>query len=340
MPIQKRHDIAQVIESSIAWIESGADLPINRLPAVVGAHRLIAGHIDQLPIVATNGVPRWLESPRRYGSPLDQGDLVQWLVGSMYFYGFAALAVTRVQGASWKLEPLNPQGVQCQATTGARLAMSWRVDGAPAEQLPAVHGQVVDGREYLLPIPYVVTPERPWGTTPLIDALSSLQGFTQTERAGANVFDTGTYSGGRLETDQDISPAVAVAYQKRWMENRRAGALPVLGSGLRYVNDLANASDLQLLEARAFNQAIVYSLFGIPLDMMGSALIGGQSSLSYQNAQDNNARYRANALAPFTTQIADGLSLLLPPGRDPDEAQRFDFDYAEWETATDADPSD
>ncbi len=124
------------------------------------------------------------------------------------------------------------------------------------------------------------------------------------------------------------------------MENRRSGALPVLGSGLRYVNDLANASDLQLLEARAFNQAIVYSLFGIPLDMMGSALIGGQSSLSYQNAQDNNARYRANALAPFTTQIADGLSLLLPPGRDPEEAQRFDFDYAEWETATDADPSD
>jgi hypothetical protein len=328
-PDVTRSHLAQITDAHIAWQGEGFGQSVNGLPAVVAAHRLIAGHVDQLPIVVSDGstVPRWLESPRRFGGPFDQGDLIQYVIGSMFFYGFSALSVTRVGDTSWKVEPLDPAHVQCQVGSGARVRKSWRVDGQPMPELPAVWSQVVDGREYLLHIPYLVSTARPWGTTPLIDALASLQGFAKTEDAGVNIFDSGTIHGGRLETDAEISAAVATAYQERWMQNRRERKMPVLGSGLRYVSELSNSSDLQLLEARQFNQTTIWTMFGIPLDIMGSSQMGGTSSLSYLNATQSGGRYRANALAPFTTQVADGLSQLMAPGRDASESIRIEFDY-------------
>ena len=335
-PEQRHSQIEQITDAHIAWFEAGGPFGVEGLPAVVGAVRLVSGHIDQLPLTVDGGpLPRWLESPRRFGAPMDLGDLVQYATHSMMTVGFAALSVTRVAGTSWRVEPLDPAGVQCQATSGARVRMRWHIDGVETPTVPAVWRDIADDREYLLAVPYQVTRQRPWGSTPLIDSLASLQGFAKTEDAGANVFDTGTYSGGRLETDQDISGAVAKAYSEQWMKARQSKTLPVLGSGLRYVNDLADSAKLQLLEARAYDQAVIYSLFGIPLDIMGLGVIGAQSSsMSYQNAQDSNRRYRANALGPITTQLEDALSLLLPPGRDATESQRVQFDYSAWEAAS------
>lgn len=315
-----------VVESRLAYRDW------RGLPAVVGASRLIASTIDQLPIVTTRGdVPTWLRRPRRYGGALDQGDLVQYLVQSMLWQGMGALACTRI-GDSWRLDAVRPDAVAVMSDPGgAVVSLSWLLAGKPIDPVPASPDDAVQGRRYLLPIPYTITPRYPGGVSPLRQAQTSLEGFAGTEAATFQNFDNGTYSGGRLETDQDVTPTTAERYQRRWMQNRQDGTIPVLGSGFRYVNDLINPRDAQWIEARAFNQATVYMLLGIPPAYMGASLVGGQSSLAYANAQDNARLFRRNCLGAFTTQIEDALSLLMPPGRSAAEETRVAFDYSEWE---------
>ncbi len=124
-----------------------------------------------------------------------------------------------------------------------------------------------------------------------------------------------------------------------YLRSRRAGRIPVLGNGLRYINDVIRPVDAQFIESRAFNAMQVFQMFGIPPALLGTSMMGGQSSLSYANAQDNASLFRRNCLAAFTQQLEDGLSTLLPPGRDAAEDVRVAFDYTTWEGEADA-PSD
>ena len=326
------------LDAVVAARTSG-DTPANPrgLPAVIGAQRLIATTIDQLNITVSRGpVPTWLRRPRRFGSHFDQGDLVQWLVSCMFWRGTGYLACTRV-GESWRLDAVHPDYVQPIPTVGPVVDVTYRLGGEPAALVPASPDDAVQGRRYLLPIPFMVTDQDPAGVSPLQLARRSLEGFSRTEDQSWSTMDDGTHSGGRLETEQDLAPVTAQRYQERWVEARRGRRIPVLGSGLRYTNDLINPRDAQWIEARAFNQAVTYMLLGIPPAYMGASLVGGQSSLSYSNAQDNNQLFRRNCLEGFTSQIEDALSTLMPPGRGEDESIDVMFDYTEWEGQTSAD---
>ena len=341
---QKRHNLAQVQADHIVW-QQGHGLvgaPIG-LPAVYGAVRLVASTIAQLPLAARQGdtpipVPTWLRRPRRYGAALEAGDLVQLVVAGMALRGVAYIACTRVN-TSWRLDALHPDSVQTTAGYDqlGRLTLTHRILGQVVDPVPPSPADAVDGRTYLLHMPYLTTPDQPEGVGPLQSARMALEGYLDTERHASQVFTSGLHSGGRLETDQDISPAVAERYQQRWVENRKLGKLPVLGSGLRYVNDLVNPRDAEWIEARQFNQAQIWLMYGIPPDYMGATMTGGSSSLSYSNAQDNDRRFRRNCLSAFTQQIEHSLSLLLPPGRDAGEDITVTFDYEGWEAAGSAD---
>lgn len=331
------------IDGQIARIVAGQTNPARieprGLPAVAGAMRMIASTIDQLTLVTDDGqTPRWLARPRAFGSELDQGDLVQWLVTSMAGWGYGACKATRT-GESWRLDALHPSSVRLVHTATGKLKREWLVDGDALPRVPALPQQVVDGATYLLHIPYMVTPEHPQGVSPLQLAQASLEGFAQTEAYALRFTDptSGNHSGGRLSTDQDITQATAEHYQQRWVANRAEGKIPVLGSGLKYDNDLVDPATAQWIEARAFNQAAVYMMFGIPPAYMGASLVGGQSSLSYANAQDNDRLFRRNCLEAFTTQIEDALTELHGrPGRGVDELVRVTFDWTRWETTTPA----
>lgn len=335
--------LAQVTVDQIVHAQAyGTGRPVG-LPAVYGAVRLVASTIAQLPLTVARGdtvlpSPTWLRRPRRYGAALELGDLVQMLVAGMALRGVAYLACTRV-GDSWRLDALHPDQVQTQAAYDrvGRLTLTHIVAGRDMPTVPPTAGDAQDGRTYLLHMPYLTTPDHPAGVGPLQAARLALDGYLDTERHAATLFESGTHSGGRLETDQDISPAVAERYQQRWVDNRKTGLIPVLGSGLRYVNDVLPARDAQWIEARQFNQAQIWLMYGIPPDYMGATMTGGSSSLSYSNAQDNDRRFRRNCLSAFTQQIESSLSLLLPPGRDATEDMTVTFDYTGWEAAGAAD---
>lgn len=304
---------------------------LSTLPAVAGAVRLIASTIDQLPVTVTSGpVPTWLRRPRRFGSAFDMGDIMQLLVDAMVTRGAGYLRCIRV-GESWRLDPVHPDSVQVTTSTSGIVSIGYRLAGAPIDKMPDSPDDAVPGGTYLLPIPYRVSSRKPQGTSPLLDAADTLHGHLATERHASFIFDNGTYTGGVLETDQDITAAGAEKYAARWTEKRAAGGVVVLGSGLRYRNEVASSTDLQWTEARAFNQASVYMMLGIPPAYMGASLVGGQSSLSYANAQDNRRLFRTSCLEAFTSQIEDAFSTLLPPGRSAEEDQRVAFDWTSWE---------
>jgi HK97 family phage portal protein len=324
--------LEQITSDVIAWHESNMSADFMSIPAVYACVRLIASTIDQLPLVS-DFPDDWLQRPRRYGSALDLGDLVQWVVTSMATRGSADLFATRV-GDSWRLDALHPESVQVRTSTYGPLTIEYLVGGSTIPPVPAFQEEWRGG-PYILHIPYVVTPQRPAGSSPLVDAREALAGYAKVERQAANLLDNGTYSGGRLETDQDITTATAERYQERWIANRNEGRLPVLGAGLRYVNDLINPTDAQWLESRLHNAQSVAQMFGVPPDYLGMAMSGGSSSLSYANAQDNDRRFRRNCLNHFTSQIEDALSQLAPQGRSAAEAGTVRFDYTGWEATGD-----
>lgn len=333
--LRTRHTtpLTSTLAARIADIERGSLNDPTSLPAVYAAVRLIVTVIDNLPVTVSRGpVPTWLRRPRRYGCPIDQSDLVQWMLSSMALHGAAYLRCTRL-GESWRLDPVRPGAVQHRTTTGGVYERTFALDGQPIDHVPHSPDDAVQRRAYLLHVPYMVTPEHPEGFGPLQALRDAMAGYLTTERYALTLFDRGTHSGGRLETDQELAPATAQRYQSRWVEARKTGDIPVLGSGLRYVNDIINARDAAWIEARQYNAAQVAKAFGIPASYMNEALAGGQSSLSYANAQDNRRNLRETCLATFTNPLEEGLSLLLPPGRDETEDVRVRFDYTEWEAA-------
>ena len=319
-----------IMSGSVPW-------DVKTLPAVTGARRLIASTIDQLPLVIArdDGKPapasEWLQQPDDYGSSMDRGDLVQFCVDSMILHGKAYLWLTRTVDRAWLIEPIDTKMVTAARVPGPVVRLGFSVSGWGDVQLaPRRVTDTPGSGPYLVHIPYVVTVDHPEGTTPLVESAPMLRGLIDTERHTSELFASGTHVGGILSTEFDITTEQAKAWQDAWIVARQTGRIPVLGNGLTYRNDFPNARDLQMVEARSFNQSVVWALLGIPQAYMGSSLMGGQSSLSYANAQDNRRQFADNCLRAFTTQIEDALSRVLAP-----ERVRARFDYTEWEGRAD-----
>lgn len=327
-------DLAQVVDGMIAQQAWGTAADIRALPSVEAAVRLFATHVAGLPMDATNGLPEWLRRPRLYGSQLEQVDMIQLLVDAMVFHGAGYLLATCVaegDAPSFRLDAVDPDYVQARRRTDGIIGLDFLIAGEVVPQVPAVLRDCVKGRAYLVHVPYRVTVDRPEGTSPLIESAYILRGHVTVERYAAELFDNGTHVGGVLTTSHDITVSQAETWQAAWAAARSSRKVAVLGNGLEYRSELPDPNNLQLVEARSFNQAVVWSMLGVPLSIMGASLMGGQSSLSYANAQDDRNRYVANALRTFTDSIAESLSRLLPHGRNAGEAQKIEFDYSGWE---------
>lgn len=327
------------IISQMDGIIAGDSSDPMRLPPLFAVVRLIASTIDQLDIVMDDGspVPLWLRKPRQFSSALDQGDLLQHVVSAMAIEGHAYLQARKLEGGSWRLDALNPDSVQVRRSTRGIVRLEYIVDGEAMPRVPAWQSDWKDGQDYVLPVPYLVTADHPEGTSPVKSAGKALDGYLQVEHQAASLLEGGTYSGGRLETDSDITQQTALRYQEAWVANRKNGKIPVLGAGLRYVNDVVDARNAQWIESRQANAQQISALYGVPSDLVGLTMAGGGSSLSYSNSVDNMHRFRINCLEAFTSQIEDALSTLLPPGRNAAEQRTLTFDFDQWMEAVSGD---
>jgi len=345
-------DLGTVMQQHISWVESGNGprSPMS-LPALYAVVRLIASTIDQLQLTTTTGVlPNRIADPRAWGSTMDLGDHLQHVVTSMATRGAGYSLATPVLDSDgtlrWLLDPLHPDSVQARVSTSGVVRIDYLLDGQPIDPVPATQpgrSALLDllrrakndpGRvqvpAYIVPCPYLVTPEHPEGSTPVREAWESIQGYLDVERQSSNLLKGGTYSGGILETDHDITAETAKRYQTAWQESAKLGRVKVLGGGLRYRSEIISPKEASWLDSRLFDMQSVCAMFGVPPDLVGMAQ-AGNGSLSYQNRQDNLRSFASSSLQAFTSQISDAWSVLLPPG------QRFIFDYTEWEAASDAD---
>jgi len=327
-PLLER-SLDMLMDQRIYWQETGTGPQHSlRLPALSAVVRLIASSIDQLELTRTSGkrLPAWLAEPRRYGgSPLDLGDLLMYITTAQLMRGAAYLEVERV-GESWVLYPLHWQSVTATVSSGGRLAVTYKVDGKDMRVItPAV---TRPQGSYLLPVPYLVTPERPYGTTPVIENWEALLGYQKIEDSSANVADA-WHNGGILHSEQDLTPETARRYKQAFHE-RRPGEVLVMGSGLQFDNIAPSARDSLLDQARLYNSQIVASLFGVPPSQLGMTHAGSGSSMSYSNIQQDRALFASTCLRAITTQQEDALSVLLPEG------DRLRFDYTTWEEAGNA----
>jgi phage portal protein BeeE len=335
-------DLEQVF-ASIVEEQGFTPADIRTLPAVAAAVRLLSTTVQQLPLTVTRGeVPGWLWNPRKYGSALDGSDMLAHTIDSMVIHGKAYILATCIadgDAPSWRLDCVDPSFVGVTVRNDGVVGRSFTLNGTPIAEVPALLGDARRMSGYLLHVPYRVTVAHPEGSTPLAEAAPTLRGHVVTERHASQMLESGTWTGGVLTADGELTQAQAQRYQDHWIESRKTGKIPVLGNGLGYRNEAPNAVDLQLVEARSFNQSVVWSLLGIPQSYMGSTMMGGQSSLNYANAQDNRRQFADNALRAITDPIEDALSQLLPFGRNRDEETRAVFDYDEWEgRAPDAEP--
>jgi hypothetical protein len=331
-------DLARVMDGIIAD-QAGVSSDIRSLPGVAGSVRLLAGHISGMRLQSGSApLPMWLARPRTYGAGLDIADLLQYLVDSMLIHGkgyVKAWCAADGDAPSFRLDALDPNYVQVQNRADGVVGRSFMVAGEPMPEVPPRLSDCVKGAAYLLHIPYRVSVEHPEGTTPLSDAAMTLRGHLSTEKHAAFTFDSGTYIGGVLSTEQDITEDQAIEAGRVWTEARQQGRVAVLGNGISYRNETVPNKDLQMLETRAYAASTVYALLGIPQSIMGSTLIGGATSLSYSNSQDNERLYARNALRPIGEQITSGFSTLLPHGRNAAEDHRLEFDYSTWEGTAD-----
>ena len=325
-------DLATVMADHIAWTQAGNTSDLG-LPPVYAAVRLVATSIDQMTLTTDGPMPGWLENPRRLGAQFDQGDMIQYMVTSMLLNGAAYLQATRA-GLGWLLEPLPYDQVHVRRSTSGPVRLSFAVDGQDMPRLPW-RPQDRTRDKYLIHIPYLVTTDRPEGLSPMQAARITFRNFTDVENAAANLLSGGTFVGGRLETDKDITGTFAKEMQRGWMEARKTGNIPVLGGGLRYSETRLSMSESQMLETRSWHAVLVCSVFGIPPAMLGYSMAGGESSLSYQNATDMKRWLRTNALALVTTQMSDALSELTNVGNGPNGVipNPVRFDFTEWEEA-------
>ena len=180
--------LAQIMDEHIAWQESGFSTDGMALPPVFAVVRLIASTIDQLDVTVDDGeAPLWLRSPRRYGSALDLGDLIQWTVTSMALQGAAYLRCIRTEGQSWRVDAVHPGSVQARASTTGIVNLEFLMDGVVVPTVPAVMAEWTPGRPYLLHIPYLVTPQYPAGVSPITVARESLYGYFAVERQAASL---------------------------------------------------------------------------------------------------------------------------------------------------------
>lgn len=303
------------------------------LPTVWACVRTLAHTVEQLPLIHLKGdteqpLPDWIRIPERTSSFTTSQLLEMWTV-DMALHGAAYGWLDRVTG-TLQLQPVDAQAVLVTASTDTRgrLRRQYRINGDPVP-VAGWDGRLGVPTTGLIHMPYLTASHNLAGLGPLQNAREMLTGYLTVERYAQSLFDRGTMSGGRLETDQELAPATAQRYADRWAQARRRpdDSIPVLGSGLRYVQDILNARDAQWLEARQFNDQEIARLFGVPMRYLG--LPSGDST-TYATARDNDAFFLRASVVSYTNAISGGLSRLVGSGSGETNAARISFDYTAW----------
>lgn len=211
------------------------------------------------------------------------------------------------QGRVTNLTVLNPNDVTIQTSTSGRVTgySDQGHDLAPE-----------DVRHLAL----MRVPGTPYGLGPIQSAQQELRGALDLRNYAVSWFESSGHAPAILSTDQHLTPENAMEYKERWMFDRAAGHVAVMGAGLKYSPVILNPADAQFIENQAFTVTQLARLFGIPASLMLAAVEG--NSQSYSNVEQDWLAFYRFTLTAYTREIETALSELLPRGQD----ARFNFE--------------
>jgi HK97 family phage portal protein len=150
-----------------------------------------------------------------------------------------------------------------------------------------------------------------YGLGPIQTAQKELLAITSTRDYVSEWFAAGGTPAGILKTDQFLSGEDAQAAAEAW-NALGSGKTAVLGQNLSFQSTYLSPKDAQFLETQSFGVEQVARLFGIPINLMQSAVSGG--SMTYSNIEQELISFTRFTLAAYYIEIEEAMTGLLPRG--------------------------
>jgi HK97 family phage portal protein len=148
-----------------------------------------------------------------------------------------------------------------------------------------------------------------YGLGPIQSAQKELLAITSTRDYVSEWFAAGGTPAGILKTDQMLDGADAQRAADAW-NALGSGKTAVLGNGLSFQSTYLSPKDAQFLETQSFGVEQISRLYGIPIQLMASAVQGG--SMTYSNIEQELISFTRFTLASYYVEIEEAMTALLP----------------------------
>lgn len=303
MPLNERAGIIPPPRSASQGINTTEALS---LAAVFRATSILSTAIKQLTIhlyrdgVELTSLPLWVRQP---DPKVSRAAFLEMTVNSLSLSGNAYWRVTRnsTRNEVIKLEVLNPFDLLIQTDDyGNVLYYVYR--GTEKLSLTDISH-----------LSLYRSPGNVYGLGPIQTAQKELLAITSTRDYVSEWFAAGGTPAGILKTDQFLSGEDAQAAAEAW-NALGSGKTAVLGQNLSFQSTYLSPKDAQFLETQSFGVEQVARLFGIPINLMQSAISGG--SMTYSNIEQELISFTRFTLAAYYIEIEEAMTGLLPRGTD------------------------
>lgn len=248
--------------------------------------------------LTSDQAPAWVRRPDIASS---RSAFLEQTVVSLALNGNAYWKVTRSERGVSNLEVLNPLDMLIQTTSAGTVA-AYRHQGRDL---------AVDEVQHLR---LLRIPGTPYGLGPIQAAQRELRGAVDVRDYASNWFTgSGAPAAGYLQTDQPLNPELAAQYRDSWTKataNREG--VPVLGSGIKFVQMYLSPEDALWIEAQKFNVTGAARLFGVPASLMLATVEG--NTQTYANVSQDWLGYVRFSLMQYLIEIEEAFSALLPRG--------------------------
>lgn len=272
------------------------------LAAVFRAVSILSTAIKQLSIhvyrdgIELTSTPIWVRQP---DPKQTRAAFLEQTVNSLALSGNAFWRVYRngSRNEVVKVECLNPFDVLIQSDDYGNL------------QSYVYRGTQKLSIEDIQPLSLLRVPGNLYGLGPIQSAQKELLAITSTRDYVSEWFAAGGTPAGILKTDQILDGASAQAAANAW-NALGSGKTAVIGNGLSFQSTYLSPKDAQFLETQSFGVEQTARLFGIPVNLMATALQGG--SMTYSNIEQELISFTRFTLASYYVEIEEAITNLLP----------------------------
>jgi HK97 family phage portal protein len=272
------------------------------LAAVFRAVSILSTAIKQLSIhvyrdgVETTSTPIWIRQP---DPKQTRAAFLEQTVNSMALSGNAFWRVYRneTRNEVVKLEVLNPFDVMIQSDDYGNLK-NYVYRGTQTLSIADIQH-----------LSMLRVPGNLYGLGPIQSAQKELLAITSTRDYVSEWFAAGGTPAGILKTDQMLDGADAQRAAEAW-NALGSGKTAVLGNGLSFQSTYLSPKDAQFLETQSFGVEQISRLYGIPVNLMATAIQGG--SMTYSNIEQELISFTRFTLASYYVEIEEAITNLLP----------------------------